>query len=217
MRKNLLLFPLGGLLSLVGCAPGTQPGEPDLPPSDSASPVQGGWAQTVGARLDAANRDFVNANGAFVANNRSWGFTVRLSDDGARLTGPSEEIGLRFDAWGRDGAMEPAALSTPALGDCLSEQDASGDCLRRIELDRGPVLECTVCEVLALPGTKVHRSLSKLLARTGADMMLIAPGGASSGVIQAPLGPMLTWRPIGRPGTPKMRDLMLTMGDLELF
>lgn len=83
--------------------------------------------------------------------------------------------------------------------------------------NRGPVLECTVCEVLALPGTKVHRSLSKLLARTGADMMLIAPGGASSGVIQAPLGPMLTWRPIGRPGTPKMRDLMLTMGDLELF
>ena len=83
--------------------------------------------------------------------------------------------------------------------------------------NRGPVLECTVCEVLAPPGIKVRRSLSKLLARTGADMMLIAPGGASMGGVKAPLGPVLTWRPIGRPGTPKMRDLTLTMGDLELF
>ena len=83
--------------------------------------------------------------------------------------------------------------------------------------NRGPVLECTVCEVLAPPGSKVRRSLSKLLARTGADMMLVAPGGASSGVLQAPLGPILTWRSICRPGAPNRGDLSLTMGDLELF
>ena len=74
-----------------------------------------------------------------------------------------------------------------------------------------------MCEVLAPPGTKVRRSLSKLLGRTGADMMLIAPGGAPSGVVQAPLGPMLTWRPICRPEAPSRGDLSLTMGDLELF
>lgn len=83
--------------------------------------------------------------------------------------------------------------------------------------NRGPLLECTVCEVLAPSGADVRRGLRNLLKRTGADMMLVAPGSVSAGVPSMPLGPMLTWRPICRPGAPRIGDLSLTMGDLELF
>ncbi len=74
-----------------------------------------------------------------------------------------------------------------------------------------------MCEVLAPSGADVRRGLRNLLKRTGADKMLVAPGSVSAGVPSMPLGPTLTWRPICRPGAPRIGDLSLTMGDLELF
>ena len=90
------------------------------------------------------------------------------------------------------------------------EDPTDGVVLFRLR-NRGPALECTVCEVLAPPGAKVRRFLGQLLERTGADMMLLAPGHVTQGVAPMPLGPMLTWRPICRLGAPQISELSLSL------
>jgi GNAT superfamily N-acetyltransferase len=86
---------------------------------------------------------------------------------------------------------------------------------------RGPATEATVCEVLVPDrAEKVERSLIRRVASsTSADYLLrldrrrVVPGS-----IPVPrAGPVLTMRSVdGRP-LPRMKDLALTMGDIELF
>lgn len=85
---------------------------------------------------------------------------------------------------------------------------------------RGTATEATVCEVLD-PGTGgVGRAVGWVLRRTGADYALRAqgPGALRDGFAPvAPLGPVLTWRPLARPVVPSLGDLALSLGDVELF
>lgn len=126
-------------------------------------------------------------------------------------TGIATEISVDWLRW-RYRFAPLAYRAVPLDG----EDFANGMVVFRLR-NRGPVLECTVCEVLTTPGTKVARRLAGLLDETEADVMLVAPGKASWGLVPMPLGPSLTWRPIGRPGAPTASELSLTMGDLELF
>ena len=85
---------------------------------------------------------------------------------------------------------------------------------------RGPALEAAVCEVLAPDPSRVRPAVRRIVDETDADHLLRCGGPAMvrDGFVPAPqLGPILTWRPIGRSGVPGMKDLSLTFGDIELF
>jgi hypothetical protein len=85
---------------------------------------------------------------------------------------------------------------------------------------RGNRLDVTVCDEL-LPRRRAVEPLFRRLAReTGADVLMrsqvdaLAPGPF---VRVRRLGPLLTWKPLARPGVPELADLRLSYGDLELF
>ena len=84
---------------------------------------------------------------------------------------------------------------------------------------RGPALECTVAETLLPDARRGIGVLREAAAAVGADYLIAARGfGTPRSFLPAPgVGPVLTWRPVGRPGTPRMRDLALSLGDVELF
>jgi hypothetical protein len=84
---------------------------------------------------------------------------------------------------------------------------------------RGAASELTVCEVLASDHVPLRRAMTELGRRTGADFTIASGGvGLAEGFVPAPpLGPILTWKPLNRVGVPAMRELALTMGDIELF
>ena len=85
---------------------------------------------------------------------------------------------------------------------------------------RGPALEGAVCEVLAPDPTLIHPTVRGIVNEAGADYLLRCGGPAMvlDGFVPAPqLGPILTWRPIRRSGVPRMRELSLAFGDIELF
>jgi len=84
---------------------------------------------------------------------------------------------------------------------------------------RGAARECAVTEVLVPPGRSVGPTMARVARESDADYLLRA-GAAPlrEGFLPAPaLGPVLTWRPVGRPGVPRLGDLALALGDLELF
>lgn len=85
---------------------------------------------------------------------------------------------------------------------------------------RGSALEGAVCEVL-VPGDRSLRDVMASAAKaSGADYLLRCTGvrGIRDGFVPAPqLGPILTWRPVRRPGVPRMAELDLALGDVELF
>ncbi|MCO5312199.1 MAG: GNAT family N-acetyltransferase [Microthrixaceae bacterium] len=85
---------------------------------------------------------------------------------------------------------------------------------------RGSALEATISEVLAASPKAFGATMRRILRETGADYA-IAGGGtelARSGFVSVPrLGPILTWRPLGRPGVPLLNELDLELGDVELF
>lgn len=85
---------------------------------------------------------------------------------------------------------------------------------------RGDALECAVCEVLTPSRPRVRAAVAHLARHSGADH-LIRCGGAglvTEGFVPAPqLGPVLTWRPVVRTGVPRLTQLDLALGDVELF
>lgn len=86
---------------------------------------------------------------------------------------------------------------------------------------RGAAMECAVCEVLVPQGRSVRRTMSRIARDSGADHLLRCESvaeGIRDGFVPAPqLGPILTWRPVARSFVPRMGDLDLTLGDIELF
>lgn len=86
---------------------------------------------------------------------------------------------------------------------------------------RGAALECAVCEVLVPEGRRLAGVMGRIASASGADYELRcsrAVRGLRDGFVPAPqLGPILTWRPVRRAGVPRIGDLDLTLGDVELF
>ncbi len=112
-------------------------------------------------------------------------------------------------------SFEPLRYRVVTVGDRL-EEGAIVVRLRR----RGAALECAVCDVLVPSSSATRRLVGDLAARSGADYLLrcTGPGGLLDGFVPAPqLGPILTWRPICRTGAPRIGDLSLSLGDVELF
>jgi GNAT superfamily N-acetyltransferase len=80
---------------------------------------------------------------------------------------------------------------------------------------RGPSREVVLCEWLA-PGP--DRPALRRLVRAAGDYVIASDLGAVHGLVPVPrLGPVVTWRPLARPGVPDLGDLAFRLGDLELF
>jgi GNAT superfamily N-acetyltransferase len=80
---------------------------------------------------------------------------------------------------------------------------------------RGPSREVALCEWLA-PGPD-RRALRRLVHAAG-DYLVASDLGPAHGLVPLPrLGPVVTWRPLARPGVPALGDLAFRLGDLELF
>ena len=87
---------------------------------------------------------------------------------------------------------------------------------------RGAALEATICDVIEpdVPNAKLLREFGRLRKATGADYLLGTQASVRRSWGFAPLpglGPMLTWRPLARPGVPTLAEVDLVLGDLELF
>jgi MYXO-CTERM domain-containing protein len=107
----------------------------------AGSARDGGWGATVSRRLEAGRRAFRAEGAGFRATHGQAGLEIHLDDQGAVLDGPEGTLTMRFLAWGRGGALVEAEPARAELGDCTEEIDVTGDCLRRVELSRGPVIE----------------------------------------------------------------------------
>ena len=89
---------------------------------------------------------------------------------------------------------------------------------------RGTAVEATICEVLVPKGASVKR-VWKVLKGSGVDYLLKGSSGGrlhvadlKQGFVAIPkLGPILTWRPVTQPLVPTMDQLVLGLGDVELF
>jgi predicted N-acetyltransferase YhbS len=87
---------------------------------------------------------------------------------------------------------------------------------------RGKGTEAGVCDVL-VPGDEpaaVDRLLRKLRAESGADYLVLVPRGGRRprGFLPIPgAGPILTWRALCQETPPRVDELQLVAGDVELF
>lgn len=80
---------------------------------------------------------------------------------------------------------------------------------------RGPSREVAVCEWLA-PGPD-RPALRRLVDEAG-DYSVACGLGPAHGLLPLPRqGPVVTWRPLARPGVPRLEDVTFGLGDLELF
>jgi predicted N-acetyltransferase YhbS len=80
---------------------------------------------------------------------------------------------------------------------------------------RGPSREIALCEWLA-PGPD-RRALRRLVRAAG-DYLIACDLGPTHGVLPLPgLGPVVTWRALGRSLVPALDDFSFRLGDLELF
>ena len=80
---------------------------------------------------------------------------------------------------------------------------------------RGPSREVALCEWLSPEPDR--RALRRLLRAAG-DYLVACDLGAGHGLVPlARLGPVVTWRPLARPGVPALGDVAFRLGDLELF
>lgn len=90
---------------------------------------------------------------------------------------------------------------------------------------RGGATEAALCDVLVPHGdTSIARALVSEVARTsGADYVIrvgASPGDLRAGFVHVPrIGPMLTWRHVTVEvgAVPRLHDLDLALGDIELF
>ncbi len=78
-------------------------------------------------------------DGSFVAEQFGW--TARLDEDGVVATQGGSEVGLRFDKWGREGALVDVDSMEPTLGECASGSVDEGDCVHRLEYAHPGVTE----------------------------------------------------------------------------
>lgn len=203
-------------------------------PNDKSRPgyLKMGWSQVgrvpVGVRPSSlgALRTMVQARTAA----ELWSEATDLGMDAAEAFSDTEAVerllarcasasGISTD---RDAAylqwrysFAPLRYRVVTAGDRL-EDGAVVVRLRR----RGPALECAVCDVLLPAGTSARPVVRAITERSGADYLLrcTGPSGVLDGFVPAPqLGPILTWRPICRTGAPRISDLDLSLGDVELF
>lgn len=85
---------------------------------------------------------------------------------------------------------------------------------------RGDALEATIVEMLVASPSAARATIGRILRETGADYAIAAGGTSLIGAGFVPvrrLGPILTWKPIDRLGVPRMSELALALGDVELF
>lgn len=111
-------------------------------------------------------------------------------------------------------SFEPLAYRVLPVGDRI----ADGLVVFRVRR-RGSAVEGTVCDVLLPAGSPARADWGRLAEQCGTDFLIRAGHGpVPEGFLPVPrIGPILTWKPICRPGVPAMGDLDLTMGDVELF
>jgi GNAT superfamily N-acetyltransferase len=101
------------------------------------------------------------------------------------------------------------------------DDPASGIVVFRVRR-RGNATEVSVCDVLVPDGvtsTKLEL-LCKVARTTAADYaVLVGSSSLRAGYFPIPRrGPLLTWRPLADPAPPpSLRDLELSLGDMELF
>jgi GNAT superfamily N-acetyltransferase len=159
------------------------------------------WSQPVDVALDApsalADRDGVQ----------------RLLDALATPPGIATARSVEYLQWRY--SFGPLRYRAMPLGDRLED----GLVIFRVRR-RGTATELTVCDMLAPPAASARRAIGYLLRRSGADYAIrcAGPGSVRDGFVPANrLGPILTWRPVNRPGVPELADLSLTLGDVELF
>jgi len=80
---------------------------------------------------------------------------------------------------------------------------------------RGPSREVALCEWLA---PDPDRQAVRDLVRAAGDYVVACGLGALHGLAPLPRqGPVVTWRPLSRPGVPGLNDLAFALGDIELF
>jgi GNAT superfamily N-acetyltransferase len=159
---------------------------------------------------------------------RKWSEPTNVGEDPAVAFGDDREVDAllrRCSARGLATDRTPAYLRwrygfTPLhyrvlpVGDTLVE----GCCVVRFRR-RGAATECTVTETL-LPDRRRGAAMLLRAALAGGADYLIATAGPTvpRSFVPAPgLGPILTWRPVGTPGTPRRSELGLSLGDVELF
>lgn len=84
---------------------------------------------------------------------------------------------------------------------------------------RGSALEGVVCERLIPSGSLREVPWREIAASSACDYFLaVDRGPLSERFIPVPRnGPILTWKPLCRPGMPAIGGLRLTLGDVELF
>lgn len=102
----------------------------------------------------------------------------------------------------------------------IGDQLADGLVIFRIRR-RGSATEGTICSVLGQPTGPALTAAYQRVARESAADFLIRAGRSNvigDRFVPVPrLGPVLTWRPLQRVGTPRTRDLGLQLSDIELF
>jgi MYXO-CTERM domain-containing protein len=118
--------------------------EPTAPLAGAATPdgASDGWLATVQERIAAEGRAFHLREGAFMADLPTAGLSARLDAEGVEVSGEGGEVlRLRSSAWGRGGDLLSIGARAPALGDCTAALDASGTCVRRVELEEAGLTE----------------------------------------------------------------------------
>jgi len=162
------------------------------------------WSESVDCGLAADD--------VFADPSRGAEVTALLESLG-RPSGLTTDRDLDFLRW-RYG-FEPLRYRVFPIGDSIGD----GIVVFRVRR-RGQAFEAAVCDVIAPPGTAAGPALRQIGRTSGADYLLATSRTVDSraGFVPAPrLGPILTWRPVRRPGVPAMSSLHLTLGDLELF
>jgi GNAT superfamily N-acetyltransferase len=203
-------------------------------PNDKSRPgyLKMGWSEVgrvpVGVRVSSP-RSTSSLRGARTAA-EMWSEAVSIGAPASEVLADTSRLETLLDAVGRSGRIEtdrsaaylqwryrfgPLRYRAVLVGGSLDE----GVVILRVRR-RGTALEAAICEVL-VPGRATARGVMARIAReSGADYLLRCGSLAAvrEGYLPAArLGPILTWRPIERPGVPKMNQLDLGLGDVELF
>lgn len=203
-------------------------------PNDKSRPgyLKMGWSEVgrvpVGVRF-ASLRSVRSLRGARTAADM-WSEPVEVGRPAVEVLADSAALDRLLDAVGdpeqistdRTAAylqwryrFEPLRYRAVLVGSTLED----GVVVVRVRR-RGTALEAAVCEVLVPRGSPVRAVMRRIARESGADYLLrCAPLSAiRDGFVPAPqLGPILTWRPIRRTGVPRIGELDLTLGDIELF
>ncbi|MES2643920.1 MAG: MopE-related protein [Myxococcota bacterium] len=94
--------------------------------------------------LDARARAIHDVDGTFVSDLPALGMTGGFDDEGVVFSDTTDDttaFALRLSGWGRGDALEEVAPVDPDLGECGTEEDPTGACIRRLEYDHGALTE----------------------------------------------------------------------------